>query len=61
MWYAINSTNKTLVAHAETFTECSEKAFAASPWGTNPAGEVGPYFITNTPPEWWNNNQGAHP
>lgn len=52
-WYAIHSTTNQLVAEAEGFVDCSDRAMKACPWGNDKKGEVAPYFLTTLPPHVW--------
>lgn len=45
-WFAIHQVTREIVASAESFIECSDKAWKAIPWGYDPKGEVAPYFLT---------------
>ena len=50
-WYAIAHEGGAVVATGETCRETSDAAFAAMPWGDNPAGEVAPYYLTTIAPK----------
>lgn len=49
-WYAIKQEGGEVVATGSTYREVSDAAFAAMPWGGNPAGEVAPYYLTTLAP-----------
>lgn len=49
-WYAIKQEGGEIVATGASYREVSDAAFAAMPWGGNPAGEVAPYYLTTLAP-----------
>jgi len=49
-WYAIKHDGGDVVATGSSYREVSDAAFAAMPWGGNPAGEVAPYYLTTLAP-----------
>lgn len=52
-WYAIDFQSNEVIATGKTLTICSDAAITVMPWGTSLQGEVAPYFLTTTPPEYW--------
>lgn len=49
-WYAIKHDDGAVVATGASYREVSDAAFAAMPWGGDPAGEVAPYYLTTLAP-----------